>query len=130
MLTGINEAIHTVTQMITQIAQASTEQAEGVHQVHQAITQIDEVTQQNAALVEETSASAENLKDLSESLNHSMGYFNGGTHHQIQTPAKQTIKNQQKVVTNQPVKKAETPSFSTHSNTVEMHADAEKWDEF
>lgn len=130
MLTGINEAIHTVTQMITQIAQASTEQAEGVHQVHQAITQIDEVTQQNAALVEETSASAENLKDLSESLNHSMGYFNRGMNHQIQTPAKQPIKNQQEIVKIEPVQKAETPSSSTNSNTGEMEANAEKWDEF
>nr|WP_321326107.1 methyl-accepting chemotaxis protein [Thiomicrorhabdus sp.] len=130
MLTEINEAIHTVTQMITQISQASTEQAEGVHQVHQAITQIDEVTQQNAALVEETSASAENLKDLSESLNQSMGYFNRGTHHQNQIPVKQKIKNQQNLVNIQSVQKTELSSFLTNSNTVEIPANAEKWDEF
>nr|WP_051640621.1 methyl-accepting chemotaxis protein [Thiomicrorhabdus sp. Milos-T2] len=130
MLTDINDAIQIVTQMITQIAQASTEQAEGVHQVHQAITQIDEVTQQNAALVEETSASAENLKDQSESLNHTMGFFNRGTQHQSQTPHKKRIKNQQKIVDIQPVENNKVSSFSTDSNTVEIPANAEKWEEF
>ena len=78
MLNEINDSIDSVTNMITQIAGASKEQAEGVHQVHLAISQIDSVTQQNAALVEETSAAADNLKQQANILQKEMSYFNAG----------------------------------------------------
>lgn len=78
VLTEINSSIETVSKMITQIAEASQEQAKGVSQVHQAVSQIDDVTQQNAALVEETSASAESMNEQSDNLRHEMAFFNTG----------------------------------------------------
>lgn len=75
VINGITQLIEEVTGMIKQIAKASTEQAEGVHQVHIAITEIDSTTQQNAALVEETSATAETMSEQATQLSHSMAYF-------------------------------------------------------
>ncbi|MDX1795129.1 MAG: methyl-accepting chemotaxis protein [Hydrogenovibrio sp.] len=78
MLTAINQSIHSVTEMVEQIANASAEQANGVGQVNVAITQIDQVTQQNAALVEETTAAAESMNDQSTILLKDMSFFNTG----------------------------------------------------
>ncbi|BCN92506.1 hypothetical protein THMIRHAM_02910 [Thiomicrorhabdus immobilis] len=78
VLTEINNSIETVSKMITQIAEASEEQAKGVSQVHQAVSQIDDVTQQNAALVEETSAAAESMNEQSDNLRHEMAFFHTG----------------------------------------------------
>lgn len=78
ILNKINESIRSVTDMISHISQASSEQSEGIKQVHNAITQIDQVTQQNAALVEETSAAAENMNSQSETLKNDMAFFNTG----------------------------------------------------
>ncbi|BBP44852.1 hypothetical protein THMIRHAS_02250 [Thiosulfatimonas sediminis] len=90
MLNDINRSIEKVTNMVSQIAQASKEQAEGVQQVHLAISQIDSVTQQNAALVEETSASAENLRHQAETLSQEMSYFNLGET-QVLDPSKYSL---------------------------------------
>jgi methyl-accepting chemotaxis protein len=78
-LTNISSSIEQVTAMIEQIATANAEQSQGISQVHTAIAQIDAVTQQNAALVEETTAAAENLSDEAEQLRHNMSFFNTGT---------------------------------------------------
>ena len=71
----ITPSIEHATQMSEQISQASSEQAEGVRQLQAAITQIDEGTQQNAALVEETSAAAESMREQSARLSDRMAFF-------------------------------------------------------
>jgi methyl-accepting chemotaxis protein len=75
MLGNITHAIDKVTQMIGDIANASNEQAMGIAQVNQAISQIDSVTQQNAALVEETTASANSLRTEATNLQENMAFF-------------------------------------------------------
>jgi methyl-accepting chemotaxis protein len=57
-----------VNDMMAEISAASTEQCDGISQVNQAVTQLDHMTQQNAALVEESSAAAESLKDQAHHL--------------------------------------------------------------
>lgn len=79
MLAEVNHSVESVSKMINQIAMASEEQNEGIGQVHQAINQIDEVTQQNAALVEETTAAAESMRDQADELQKNMSYFNLGS---------------------------------------------------
>ena len=74
-LSGIAEVINQVSDMVNQITTASDEQSVGIGQVHQAISQIDDVTQQNAALVEETTASAESLSHEAERLQSNMNVF-------------------------------------------------------
>jgi methyl-accepting chemotaxis protein len=51
-----------------EISAASTEQSTGVGQISEAIAQMDQATQQNAALVEESAAAAESLRDQARQL--------------------------------------------------------------
>ncbi|RYF07270.1 MAG: methyl-accepting chemotaxis protein, partial [Comamonadaceae bacterium] len=49
--------------IIGEITAASSEQSDGIGQVNTAVTQLDQMTQQNAALVEESAAAAQSLRD-------------------------------------------------------------------
>ncbi len=53
--------IKKVTDVMTDIAHSSTEQASGIELVNRAVTMMDDVTQQNAALVEQASAATRSL---------------------------------------------------------------------
>jgi methyl-accepting chemotaxis protein len=61
-------AVQRVTDMIGDIAASAREQSSGIGQVNTAVTQLDRMTQQNAALVEESAAAAESLKDQAQRL--------------------------------------------------------------
>jgi methyl-accepting chemotaxis protein len=52
----IVQAVKRVTDIMPEIAAASSEQSSGIEEVNQAIIQMDDVTQQNAALVEAAAA--------------------------------------------------------------------------
>lgn len=67
-LREIVASIRRVTEMATEIANASNEQATGVQQVNKAVSQVDRVTQTNAARTEEMSATSESLAKQSENL--------------------------------------------------------------
>ena len=69
------QAIRRVTDIVGEITHASVEQSAGVAQVGQAVGHMDEATQQNAALVEESAAAAESLRDQARSLVHSVATF-------------------------------------------------------
>ncbi|WP_224747026.1 methyl-accepting chemotaxis protein [Pelovirga terrestris] len=60
-LQSIVSGIGKVTDLVAEIAAASSEQAQGVSQINQGITQIDQVTQQNTASAEESAAASEEL---------------------------------------------------------------------
>jgi methyl-accepting chemotaxis protein len=60
--------VQRVTQLINEVASATAEQSQGIGQVGDAVTQLDQVTQQNAALVEESAAAAESLKQQAAQL--------------------------------------------------------------
>ncbi|WP_137920395.1 methyl-accepting chemotaxis protein [Hydrogenophaga sp. 2FB] len=57
-----------VSAFISDITTAAGEQSDGIGQVNTAVTQLDQMTQQNAALVEESAAAAESLKDQAARL--------------------------------------------------------------
>jgi methyl-accepting chemotaxis protein len=61
-------SVQRVTDIIGEISAAATEQSQGIGQVNVAVTQLDQMTQQNAALVEESAAAAESLKDQAGKL--------------------------------------------------------------
>jgi len=67
-MTEIVSSIARVTDIMGEISAASTEQSSGVGQIGDAIAQMDQATQQNAALVEESAAAAESLKDQAHQL--------------------------------------------------------------
>jgi methyl-accepting chemotaxis protein len=74
-MSGIVEAIGKVTQIMGQIADASTQQQDGIEQVNTAITQMDQVTQQNAALVEQAAAAAAALQEQAARLADAVAVF-------------------------------------------------------
>jgi methyl-accepting chemotaxis protein len=52
-----------VTDIIGEISAAAVEQSQGLRQVNGTVTELDQMTQQNAALVEESAAAAQSLKE-------------------------------------------------------------------
>ncbi|RQO63667.1 methyl-accepting chemotaxis protein [Paucibacter sp. KBW04] len=68
-------AIRRVTDIMGEISAASMEQNTGVTQVGEAVTQMDRNTQQNAALVEESAAAAESLKQQAAQLVSAVAIF-------------------------------------------------------
>src|SRR5207237_4430446 len=68
-------SVQRVTDIIGEITAASTEQSEGIGQVNTSVTQLDQMTQQNAALVEESAAAAESLKEQAVRLTELVGMF-------------------------------------------------------
>ncbi|MCK9550473.1 globin-coupled sensor protein [Aquamicrobium sp.] len=59
MIGRINEINH----LMNGIASAAAEQSQGIAEVNTAVSQMDQITQKNAAMVEETSAETQRLKD-------------------------------------------------------------------
>ncbi len=74
-LTSIVEGIGKVTDLIAEIAAASSEQAQGVNEINQGISQIDQVTQQNTASAEQSAAAAEELSGQAEQLRDMLMQF-------------------------------------------------------
>jgi methyl-accepting chemotaxis protein len=68
-------SIKQVTDIVGEISAATQEQNDGISQVHQSITQMDETTQQNSALVEQTAAAAQTLREQADALEHVVSAF-------------------------------------------------------
>ncbi|OYQ39766.1 chemotaxis protein [Rhodoferax sp. TH121] len=69
------QSVKEVGDLIQLIGSATKEQAIGIAQVNEAVTQLDTVTQQNAALVEESAASAAGLNASAATLARSVQVF-------------------------------------------------------
>ena len=67
-----------VSSFITEITTAAHEQSEGIGQVNAAVGHLDQMTQQNAALVEESAAAAESLRDQAGRLTEVVQVFQLG----------------------------------------------------
>jgi aerotaxis receptor len=67
--------VNRVSSMIAEIATATSEQSDGIAQVADAIGHLDQVTQQNAALVEQSTAASESLKQQMNRLADAVGVF-------------------------------------------------------
>jgi methyl-accepting chemotaxis protein len=77
-LTGIVAKVTEIDGLISEIALSSQEQATGLNQVNSAVNQMDQVTQQNAAMVEESTAAAANLRSESQELVRLVDRFRTG----------------------------------------------------
>jgi methyl-accepting chemotaxis protein len=81
-----------VTDVLGAITAAAAEQSNGIAQVNTAVNQLDHMTQQNAALVEESSAAAEGLKDQAQRLSQLVSVFQtGGANHMGSLPGTQGV---------------------------------------
>ncbi|MDP2298743.1 MAG: methyl-accepting chemotaxis protein, partial [Pseudolabrys sp.] len=71
-------SIKGVAAIVSDIANASIEQATGIEQINKALTQMDEVTQQNSALVEENAATAKTLEHQAKAMDEQVAFFQIG----------------------------------------------------
>lgn len=76
----IVSSVQRVSDIIGEITAAASEQSDGIGQVNTAVIQLDQMTQQNAALVEQSAAAAESLKDQASRLADVMGAFRLDSH--------------------------------------------------
>ncbi|MEK8027396.1 methyl-accepting chemotaxis protein [Pseudaquabacterium rugosum] len=71
----IVQGIARVNDIIGEISAQAADQSQGIGSVNQAVTQLDGMTQQNAALVEESAAAAESLREQADQLAQVIGRF-------------------------------------------------------
>lgn len=64
-----------VTDLISEIAAASKEQAQGIGQINQGLSQVDQVTQQNTASAEQSASAGEELSGQAMQLKSMLGRF-------------------------------------------------------
>jgi len=74
-MSDIVASVRRVTDIIGEITAASGEQSLGLVTVNGTVVQLDQMTQQNAALVEESAAAAESLKDQAHRLTEVVSVF-------------------------------------------------------
>ena len=74
-MSEIVDQVARVTTLIGEISHAAGEQTSGIDQIGDAVADLDHVTQQNAALVEESAAAAESLKNQATRLLESVSVF-------------------------------------------------------
>ena len=87
-MNDIVRSVQSVTDMIGEITAASSEQSAGISQVNQAVGNLDQMTQQNAALVEESAAAAQSLREQAEHLAQVVSVFkvNGAAYGGVAPP--------------------------------------------
>ncbi len=69
------DRVQQVRSIIERISLGATEQSRGIDEINVAIAQLDTMTQQNAALVEESAAAAESMRQQAVELNAVVGKF-------------------------------------------------------
>ncbi|MFI0473370.1 methyl-accepting chemotaxis protein [Halomonas sp. HMF6819] len=116
-MSDIVSHITRVTDVLQEIEAATSEQSEGIKQVNVAVADLDRMTQENAALVEESTTAAEQLKEQSGQLATVIGRFKVSSQGApAQTPALAKAA--------QPRPMAPTPRLATTQST------QGDWDEF
>jgi len=71
----VKQEIRRVSDLVNEISAASGEQSQGIEQVNEAVHRMDKMTQQNAALVEQSAASAHSMFEQATSLVRSVSVF-------------------------------------------------------
>ena len=74
-MTEIVSSVRRVSDIIAEITASSAEQSDNIGQISQSVTQLDQMTQQNAALVEESTAASESLREQAHQLNSAVSQF-------------------------------------------------------
>ncbi len=123
-------SVQRVTDIIAEISAATSEQSTGLAQVNSAVAGLDQMTQQNAALVEESAAAAESLRDQSRQLSTLVGSFRTGrdqTAPSARSPARKPLHSPTKPVVaksapaaaaRSPAPSAANPAPATAARTV------------
>jgi len=97
-------SIQRVSDIVGEITAAAGEQSDGIGQVNVAVNQLDQMTQQNAALVEESAAAAQSLKDQAARLAQVVAVFRLDAHAASTLPASRTLNSHATPVRHSPAK--------------------------
>lgn len=120
-----------VTDIVAEIAAASSEQAHGIDQINLAVTQMDTTTQQNAALVEEAASASKSMEHQAEELIERVAFFRvqGQTLNVQQTNNVTQFKTAKKATTyNKPYRSNTASAAPTSARAV--GDDSATWTEF
>ncbi|MDB5893107.1 MAG: methyl-accepting chemotaxis protein [Rhodoferax sp.] len=71
----IVQSVRRVSDIIGEITAAANEQSTGIGEVNQAVSNLDQMTQQNSALVEESAAAAQSLREQADQLAQAVAVF-------------------------------------------------------
>ncbi|MGF6492909.1 methyl-accepting chemotaxis protein [Luteibacter sp. 621] len=128
-LAEIVDSVKKVTDIVAEIAAASSEQSAGIDQVNHAVLQMDEMTQQNAALVEESAAAARAMHEQATELSRQVSFF------QVSGGAAKASKAARKDPTQQEMETVfasvrSQPAPARTQRSAESAADAGVWKEF
>ena len=85
----IVQSVKRVSDIIGEITAAANEQSTGIGEVNQAVSNLDQMTQQNSALVEQSAAAAQSLREQADQLAQAVAVFNvsGGVAMDVGTSA-------------------------------------------
>ncbi len=108
-LEKINTGVTQVTDLVGEIAAASSEQAQGIAQVNKGLQQVDNVTQSNTANAEETSSAAETLSAQAAQVHHLLSRFRVQKN-DTQTGSTSTVKSLS------PVPEIHKPNYQQQTN--------------
>ncbi len=75
----IVSSVQRVRDIIGEITAASSQQSQGIEEVNNSVVQLDQMTQQNAALVEQSAAAAESLREQAQCLAELVATFRLGS---------------------------------------------------
>jgi methyl-accepting chemotaxis protein len=96
-LDQIIKHIQDLSQVMEEIAAASSEQASGVDELNRAVSQIDNTTQQNASTVEELASTSDNLSNEANDLANTVARFKVSKDEQTSKVKRSVLKKQQPV---------------------------------
>jgi methyl-accepting chemotaxis protein len=86
-MTEIVGSVRRVTDIIGEITASTAEQRDNIGQISQAVRQLDQMTQQNAALVEQSTAASESLREQARGLTSAVSQFKLSNSGQNPNPA-------------------------------------------
>jgi methyl-accepting chemotaxis protein len=77
-LTAVVAQVARISDLVSNIAQGSADQARALHEINLGVSQLDQVTQQNAAMAEESGAASRSVEEQAISLDQIIGKFSTG----------------------------------------------------
>jgi methyl-accepting chemotaxis protein len=124
-------SVKRVSDIIGEIAAASSEQSAGIEQVNEAVMKMDDMTQQNTALVEEAAAAAESMMEQADELMNAVSVFQlEGENTQNSTQNKRANNSPMRGATTRPVRPLKAVPIKQVQGAIKLGAGDGDWEEF
>lgn len=124
-LEHIIERVGTISDHVTQIAQGANEQSTTLKEINTGVTQLDQVTQHNAAMVEESTAASQILRNDANELSGQVSVFKTG----LETQSSLTSSTAPAPMAHADFHQSDDDFFADETTGAD-HAKAVGWDDF